>query len=176
MIKVNISEQFPIVVSLFDEATNALASGETVHYDIRRMDDTPLTPPKNGLMPESTIEAGVYKKLVSIDESGAFICYATCSGFLTSTEEIIVEEYNIYNISQSNRHYNISVEDVVRTNATPTASQTARNVPLDRTDYVITKIKADDALDWSSPVASGTVFAWYRSSTETTPYKMGGPN
>ncbi|HLD90946.1 MAG TPA: hypothetical protein VI911_08040 [Patescibacteria group bacterium] len=175
MIRANVGENFPILVSLFNEEDSSLASGETVYYDVRRIDDSALIPPINGTLIESTVEAGLYKTAVSIDEAGIFICYATCSGFLTSSEEILVNEQNIYNIVNNTRHYNISVEDVLRLNATPTASQTARNVPLNKTDYVITKIKSDDASDWSSPVASGTVHAHYRTSTDTVPYLMGGP-
>jgi hypothetical protein len=175
MIRANVGESFPILVSLFNEEDNSLAAGETVYYDVRRIDDSALIPPINGALVESTVESGLYKTAVSIDEAGIFICYATCSGFLTSSEEILVNEQNVYNLVNNTRHYNISVEDVIRTNTVSTSSQTARNVPLNRTDYVITKIKADDAMDWSSPVASGTVHAHYRTDADTVPYLMGGP-
>jgi len=176
MIKANISEQFPILVSLFDEDTQTLSSGKTVYYDIRKLDDSPLSPPINGTLVESTVEAGLYKTAASIPEAGIFVCYATCSGFITSTEEIVIAEQNIYDLVNHNHHYNISVEEVTRVAVSPNASQIARNVPLNKTDYIITRIKADDAADWSAPVASGTVYAWYHSTTDLVPFKMGGPN
>ena len=176
MIRVNKSEQFPILVSLFDEETNALSSGKTVYYDVRYIDDTPLSPPVSGTLTESSVQPGLYKKVLSLDEPGLYVCYATCSGFITSTEEITINEQNIYDLVNHAHHYNISVEEVTRVAVVPDASQIVRNVPLNKTDYIITRIKADDATDWSSPVASGTVYAWYRATTELVPYKMGGPN
>jgi hypothetical protein len=173
MIRVNENEQFPIVVQLVNEESGELASGETVYYDIRDMADNPLSPAVSGTLIESTVEPGIYKSTASIPDSGRYVIYATCSGFLANTEEIIVNPENIYELVKQNRHYNISVEDVIRTNATPTASQTIRNVPMNRTDYVITTIKRDSDPDWSSTTTSGIVYAWYRNITEDVPYKMG---
>jgi len=89
------------------------------------------------------------------------------------TEEIIVNSEDIYELTKQNRPYNIYVEDVQRTSVIPTASQTARNVPLTKTDYIITKIKDDGDEDWSSVTTSGVVYAWYNSG-ESIPYKMSG--
>ena len=176
MIKVNISESFPITVALLDENTSSLSSGETVVYDVRDTNDNPLSPPISGTMLESSVELGIYRTTISIPTAGTYICYASATGFLTSTEEIIVEAIDIKDLIKQERHYNLSVEDVVRTNTTPTASQTARNVPLNKTDYVVTKIKSDDASDWSNPIASGTVYAWYEDIIlSQVPYKMSGP-
>jgi len=125
-------------------------------------------------MLESSVEPGVYKIVESISIDGEFLFYATCSGFVTNTEEIIVNPESIYDLAKQNRHYNISVEDVVRTNSTPTASQIIRNVPLNKTDYVVTWIKPDSAADWSDPATvSGGVYAWYRDINDDVPYKMG---
>ena len=178
MITVNISESFPITVALLDESTGALAVGETVYYDIRTVNDAPLSPPISGTLTESTIEAGIYKESLSIPTSGNYICYASAedTDFAASTEEIIVNTENIYDLTKNNYHYNLNIEDVVRTNSPPTASQTARNVPRNKTDYVITRVKSDDASDWSSPIASGIVYAHYRDSDDDVPYKMGGPS
>lgn len=74
---------------------------------------------------------------------------------------------------KQNRNYNISVEDVVRENVTPDASQTLRNVPLNHTDYIITRIKEDSEATWSEATASGISYAWYRSIEDKLPYKMG---
>jgi len=46
MIRVDRNETFPILVQLVNEETAALASGETVYYDIRAAsNDAPLAPP-----------------------------------------------------------------------------------------------------------------------------------
>lgn len=175
MIRVNENEQFPIVVQLVDESTGTLATGEMVYYDIRDMSDNPLSPPAAGVLVESTVEPGIYKTVSSIADSGQYVIYATCSGFLTNTEEIIVNPENIYELVKQNRHYNISVEDVIRENISPDSSQAARKVPLGKTDYVITTIKKDDESDWSTTTTSGIVYAHYKSTSDDVPYKMGGP-
>jgi len=123
MLRVNPGEQFPIVVSLVDESTSSLATGQTVQYTIRNVDDTPLVPDVSGTLVESTVEAGIYKKVETVYTPGPFIIYATCPGFLTNTEDLMVNQENIYDLAKQNRHYNTSVEDVTRTNAVPTASQ-----------------------------------------------------
>ena len=176
MIRVDRNETFPILVQLVNEETAALASGETVYYDIRAAsNDASLAPPVAGTLTESTVEPGLYRGLASIPNGGEYLIYATCSGFITNSEEIIVNPENIYELTKQNRHYNISVEDVLRENASPTASQTVRNVPLGESDYVITKIKYDSDTTWSGTTTSGIIYAWYRSITDNYPYKMGDP-
>ena len=174
MIRANISEVFPITVSLINE-NNEHVYGEIVKYDVRYIDDTKLVPPVEGILVESTVSSGIYKKNISINDSGSFLCYITCSGFPSSAEEIIINPENIYDIAKSNRHYNLSVEDVKRTNTTPTLSQLSRNVPLNRTDYVVNYIKRDTDSDWNSVVSSGIVYAHYKSVNDDVPYKMSGP-
>jgi len=181
MIRVCTNESFPIVVTLLDEETGQAASGKTVYYDIREQpEDLPLVPPVSGTLVESTVEAGVYKtaQLQTVSEVGSYIIYATCSGFISGTEELMVSAETDYTdlaaLVKQTRHYNISVEDVIRTNDDPTTSQIIRKVPFGRTDYVITKIKRDTDPDWSAvDIATGTVFAWYARSNAKTPYKMG---
>ena len=176
MIRVDRNEVFPILVQLVDEQAGTLATGQTVYYDIRNAaDDTMLSPPAAGTLTESLVEPGLYRGLSSIATGGEYIIYATCSGFITNTEEAIVNPENIYVLTKQNRHYNISVEDVLRTNATPTASQTTRKVPMGQTDYVITVIKQDSDSDWSVTTTSGITYAWYRDINDRVPYKMGGP-
>jgi hypothetical protein len=174
MIRVDINETFPIAVSLIDEETGALATGKTVLYDVRYVTDDPLVPPISGTLIESTVEPGIYKSTGSISAPGQYIIYATCSGFVSSTEEIIVNPENIYVLTKQNRHYNISVEDVIRENPVPTSSQTTRKVPMGMTDYIITKIKKDDQPDWDTTTTSGITYAWYRELDDRAPYKMGG--
>jgi hypothetical protein len=79
----------------------------------------------------------------------------------------------ITELVKQNRNYNVSVEDVVRKNVTQNASQAARNVPMDKTDYIITRIKGDNDATWSETTVSGISYAWYKSITDTLPYKMG---
>ncbi|MFA6887281.1 MAG: hypothetical protein WCQ65_09965 [Fermentimonas sp.] len=174
MIRVNKNENFPILVSLVDESSGQLVSGETVSYDIRTINDSILSPPISGTLNESTVEQGIYKTIVSILISGSFICYATCSGFITNTEDIIVNPESIYELTKQNRNYNISVEEAVRTNESPTLSQTARKVGLNKTDYIVTKIKSDDESDWSSTTTSGITYAHYYDFSDDLPYRMGG--
>ena len=178
MIRVQINESFPITATLVDESAGEAAVGETVYYDVRsKADDSVLSPPISGVLVESTIEGGIYSTMVSIPTAGNYVAYATCSGYLSNAEDITVDDYfagDVLTAVHANRHYNISVEDVVRTSDTPTASQSTRNVPVGRTDYVITKIKRDEDSDWSDPVAQGNVYAWYRDEDDVVPYKMGG--
>jgi hypothetical protein len=174
MIRVDKGETFPITVALWDEETGENASGQTVYYDVRDMSDDPLAFAINGTMAESTVTSGIYRTTATINTAGRYICYATCSGFFDSSEEILVNPENIYTLVKQNRHYNISVEEVERTNVSPTDFQKTRHVPLDQTDYIITRIKWDTDNDWSSTTVSGIVYAWYRTETDLVPYKMAG--
>jgi len=174
MIRIDRGESFPITVALWDEDTGLNASGRTVYYDIRDTSDNPLVSPLNGVLPESTTEPGIYRISLTIDTEGEYICYATSIGFYSSTEEIIVNPESVYDLVKQNRNYNISVEDVLRTNSSATASQVARNVPLNSTDYIITIIKGNDDGDWSSTTTSGITYAHYRSITDDLPFKMAG--
>ena len=176
MIRVDVSESFPIIVSLVDESSGTLAGGQTVTYDIRDLSDNPLSPPISGTLTESTVASGVYRTYVSIPLSGSYICYASCPDYLTNTEEILVNTENMYDLVKQIRHYNIGVEDVLRSNVTPTASQTTRKVPFGKTDYVITNMKSDADTTWSGTTTSGVVYAWYSDITDLVPYKMGGPS
>jgi hypothetical protein len=176
MIRVDKNEVFPILVSLIDENTGQLAAGQTVYYDIRKMDDLPLSPPIAGALPESAVEGGIYRTTENIPVAGEYTIYATCSGFITNTEEVIVNPESIYDLEKQNRHYNISVEDVIRENAVANVSQTVRNVGLGQSDYTITKIKYDDDTTWSGTTTSGIVYAWYKDEADCAPYKMGDPS
>ena len=164
-----------MVVSFIDESTGQLATGQNVSYDIRYPDDSSLSVPISGLLVESTVQPGIYKTVESISLPGQYIIYATCSGFVSSTEEVIVNPENIYELVKQNRGYNVSVEDVIRENSVPTASQMARNVPLGITDYILTVIKKDNQSDWSTTTTSGLVYAHYLDLDSKAPYKMGGP-
>lgn len=176
MIRVDINENFTIAVTLIDETTGEAASGKNVSYDIRNQpDDSQLSPPVEGTLTESLVEPGIYTTVEVMDTAGNYLIYATCSGFISNTEELTVNEENIYDLAKQNRHYNTAVEDVIRENSTATASQTARNVAVGNTDYVLTHIKGNDESDWSGTVASGIVYAWYKNVDDSVPYKMGGP-
>ena len=175
MIRVDKNEIFPILVSLIDENTGQLATGQTVYYDIRQMDDFPLSPPVAGTLIESLVEPGIYRSSEYIPTDGEYIIYATCSGFITNTEEVIVNPESIYELEKQNRNYNVSVEDVIRENSSATPSQTVRKVALGNTDYIITKIKHDYETTWSGTSTSGIVYAHYRDESDSVPYLMGGP-
>jgi hypothetical protein len=175
VIRADINEEFPVSVSLVDETKGIVVSNETVLYDVRDTNDNALTPPLTGTMLESTVEPGIYVTELSIDTPGEYVLYATCSGFLPNTEEIVINEENIYDLVKQNRHYNISVEDVARSNSIPTASQAVRHVPLGKTDYIITRIKYDNMPDWAGSTVSGTTYAWYKTIDDDVPYKIGGP-
>lgn len=177
MIRASTSENFPVSVALIDEQIGTMATGQTVYYDVRNFPlDTPLSPPLSGTLTESVVEAGIYNEELYISIPGNYIIYATCSGFTTNTESVLIEEFDEVDLSElikQNRHYNISVEDVIRTTQTPTASQLARKVPKGRTDYIITKIKKDNDLDWTGEIVEGIVYAWYRRDTDQAPFKVG---
>jgi len=175
MIEANKNELFPITVSLLDDTIAELVVNQTVTYDVRTIDDGLLSPPISGSLVESTVEGGIYKTELSIPDSGSYICYASCSGFMANTEEIVISEENIYEVTKSNRPHNFSVIDVPRISAsgTVTPSQLARNVPYGRTDYIVTVIKRDQDLNWDSPVSSGVSYAHYRTTSEDLPYRMG---
>jgi hypothetical protein len=172
MIRADVGENFPISVALFDECAGELASGLTVYYEIKDANtDASLVPPISGTMVESTTEAGVYKVVESIPVGGEFLFYATCSGFMPNTEDIVVNPESLYDLTKA---LNVSVEDVPRTNATPTASQVVRNVPLGKTDYIVHRLKRTSDPDWTTTTASGIIYAWYRSTDDDLPYKMAG--
>lgn len=175
MIEANKNEFFPISATVTDEEDGVLVAGKTVIYDIRTITDSQLVPPINGILQESAIEAGIYRTEVSIPSDGSYVCYVTCSGFLTNVENIIVNQENIYEITKENRSYNTSVIDVVRTtiSGSETASQLSRNVPMNKTDYIITYLKLENDNDWSNPVSSGISYAHYESIDSSLPYKMG---
>jgi len=91
MIRVNKSDVFPIAATVTN--TNGdIVSGKNVYFDIRYTNDTELSPPNKGMMVESTVASGIYKQDVSIDVAGSYICYVTCSGFSTTTKDIIVNQ------------------------------------------------------------------------------------
>ena len=48
-----------------------------------------------------------------------------------------------------------------------------RKVDIDRVDRITYKIKLDTDTDWDSPIASGTLYAWYRVLGDTVPRYMG---
>lgn len=174
MIESNINESFPISVTLVDENTSQLISGQTVSYDIRMINDLALTPPINGILSESVVESGIYKKALSIPSAGTYICYITCSGFFTNSEDIVINEESPVDVAKYNLPHNISVTEVVRANSVGTASQIARKVPLGNTDYIMTLVKRDTDSNWDNPVSSGNSYAYYNSIEENLPYMMGG--
>lgn len=176
MIRVDIDEQFPVSVQLLNERTNKLVPYRTVTYKVLDVDDNPLAPPVSGTMSESTSTRGIYNTEISISTAGKYVFYATCSGFSVNAEEILVNPESLYDLTKQNRHHNIGVEEVLRENAMATASQTTRNVALNKTDYVINRIKLDSDSDWAGTTVSGNIYAWYRNLGDDVPYKMGGPN
>jgi len=105
VIRADINEEFPVSVSLVDEVKGVIVPNKTVLYDVRDTDDNPLVPPLTGIMKESTIEPGIYVTELSISTPGEYVLYATCSGFLPNTEEIIINEENIYDLVKQNRQY-----------------------------------------------------------------------
>jgi len=170
VIRTDIGESFVISVALWDEGSGENAPGQVVYYDLRDNNDNPLAPPVSGTLTESVITPGIYLKTLTIDTAGNYICYATASNFFSSSEEIIVNIESLYDLT---KQHNVFVEDIPRTNVTPTASQIARNVPIGKTDFIINKIKKSSETDWSVTTTSGAVWAWYNNITDELPYKMG---
>jgi hypothetical protein len=173
MIRVDRNEQFPITAMILDECSGEIVSSAVVHYTVL---DAGGSTTLSGVFSESDNNPGVYIANISLSDAGIYRTYATCSGYNVGTEDILVNPENIYELTKQNRHYNIGVEEVLRTNPIATASQTARNVPMNQTDYIINRVKLDTASDWSGPtVASGIIYAHYRTITDSLPYKMDGP-
>ena len=94
MIRITVSDVFPVAITLLDNTGNPV-TGENVLYDIRKTDDTALSPPNNGSLLESTVSSGVYKQNLVIDTAGTYICYVTCSGYPTQTRNIIVNQETV---------------------------------------------------------------------------------
>ena len=170
MITTNIGQTFILTSVLIDDTTATVSTGKTVYYDIRKQPGDVVT--TSGTLTESSVESGIYKDNVVLNEAGNFIAYITCSGFYPSTEDIFVSEEDVSELIKQNRQHNLYVEDVLRTSETPTSDQITRKVALGNTDYVITKIKNDVDLDWSSATEHRT-YAWYEADTDSLPYKMG---
>jgi hypothetical protein len=175
MIRVDKDELFVITAGLIDEATGQYVPGQTVTYDVRwGHTDASLTPTVAGTMTESSVQLGVHRVRLSLPNDGEFICYTTASGFTAGTEEIIVNPESIYDLAKQNRSYNVFVEDVIKTNVSGNYGQNIRKVPYGKTDYIINNIKRDDVGDWDDPTTvSGRIYAWYRSTSDSLPYRMG---
>ena len=175
MLRADKNEKFVLTAALIDEGTGNFVSGESVVYDVRNAeDDSELSPTISGTMIESLVKSGIYRTTMSIPNEGAYICYSSCSDFLTGTEEIIINPENVYELVKQNKNYNVSVEDVVRTTVSGNYGQTVRKVPFGKTDYILSRIKSDDSVDWSDQsTVSGSVWAWYRSVSDDLPYRMG---
>ncbi len=173
MIRVNANETFPITASISDEDTGNLISGQVVQYELRDMEDNELSPGVSGVLTESSVVSGIYRSTASVSTPGLYLIYTTCSGYLPAGEELFINPENIYELVKSARPYNIMVEDVLRENASSTASQMVRNVSLNITDYITTHMKWDDDTTWSGTTVSGVSYAWYRTAADTIPYRMG---
>jgi hypothetical protein len=92
MIRAGVSEIFPITATLIDEINSVVSTGNVVLYEIRQQpNDTPLTPILSGVFVESATTPGIYIATLVINEIGSYVVYVSCSGFTTSTEEIIIE-------------------------------------------------------------------------------------
>lgn len=175
MIISNIDEAFKVTAGLLDEVNGTLATGQQVDYIVKQQpDDVDLSPVVSGTLVESTASQGVYSTMLTLSEAGFYTIYITCSGYAPNTEDIKINSENTNDLIKQNRNHNTLVEDVLRTNSTPTASQAARNVPNGGTDYVVTKIKREQDADWTgNNVIEARVYAWYRNVGDAVPYKMG---
>ena len=152
-----------------------MSSGEQVYYVVKQQPgDVSLNPTVSGVLTESSESPGVYSTILTLSEAGNYTVYITCAGFTTNTEDIKINSEDINVLIKQLRHHNTLVQDVIRENATATASQTVRKVPVGGTDYIITKIKSEEDEDWSGQsVVEGRVYAWYRNVGDSVPYKMG---
>lgn len=175
MIVANINESFKITAGLLDETTGSLTAGQQVYYIVKEQPgDIDLSPVVSGTLTESSVSPGVYSTILSISEAGFYTVYVTCNGYTSNTEDIKINSEDTNELIKQNRNYNTLVEDVLRTNSTPTASQTVRKVPNGGTDYIVTKIKQEQDSDWTGDnVIEGRMYAWYRNVGDTVPYKMG---
>ena len=175
MIVSNINESFKVTAGLVDQATGLMSAGQQVSYVVKEQPgDVDLSPVVSGTLTESSVSPGIYSTMLTISTAGFYTMYVTCAGYTSNTEDIKISSEDINELVKQNRNHNTLVEDVLRTNATPTASQTTRKVPDGGTDYILTKIKQDQDSDWTGgDVIESRIYAWYRNVGDTVPYKMG---
>lgn len=91
MIRIGVSEMFPLTATLIDEINSIVCTGRTVLYEIRRQPgDIPTEPALSGVLVESNVIPGIYTVTLSINTIGTYLAYISCSEFVSYSEEIIV--------------------------------------------------------------------------------------
>ena len=175
MIKANYDEEFTLTVSVIDEGVG-MVSGLSVSYEILTEDEATLV--DSGTMWESTTVSGVYLYTTYIteteyDANGTLyrVYYKTPSGYTDGADDIMIYD-DLYKLTEQNRHYNLSVENVLAYTADIVPAQNPRNLSDNVTNFVITKIKSEKSANWDSADIH-YVYAWYQTVGDKIPYKMG---
>jgi hypothetical protein len=73
----------------------------------------------------------------------------------------------LISLIKQNRQYNIYFEEV-----RATSDIASRKVASGQVSHIIFKLKKEEDSDWTSPVASGTLFAWYKTIGDISPQYM----
>lgn len=62
--------------------------------------------------------------------------------------------------------------NISREYTTAVAQNATRNVDVGRLDYITIRIKDDLDADWSTPISTKVVYAWYSQMGDTNPYMI----
>ena len=150
MIKANYDEDFTLTVAVVSE--DGMVSGLTnVTFEIWTEDEANLI--DSGTMVESSKIAGIYIYTTHVTKA-EYDTYGTLyrayfdapAGYTDGAEDIMIND-DLYELVRENRHYNLSVENVLVL-AAEIASPNPRNLSDNVTNFVKTRIKAEGDANW----------------------------
>ena len=174
MIKANYDEDFTLTVAVVSE--DGMVTGlTTVTFEIWDDDEANLI--DSGTMVESAKVPGIYIYTTHITKS-EYDSYGTLyrayfetpAGITDGAEDIMIND-DLYELVRENRHYNLSVENVLAYTADIVPAKNPRKLSDNVTNFVKTKIKAEGDANWDSATVH-YVYAWYETVGDTIPYKM----
>jgi len=174
MIKANYDEDFTLTVAVVSE--DGMVTGlTTVTFEIWDDDENNLI--DSGTMVESSKVLGIYIYTTHITKSeydsyGTLyrVYFETPAGITDGAEDIMIND-DLYELVRENRHYNLSVENVLVL-AAEIPNPNPRNITDNTTNFVKTRIKAEGDANWDSADVH-YVYAWYKVLGDKIPYKMG---
>lgn len=173
MIKANYDEDFTLTVAVLSE--DDMATGLTVTYEIWTEDEATMI--DSGTMAESSEVPGIYLYTTHVTQSeytthGSLYraYFKTPSGYSDGGDDIMIND-DLYKLVRENRHYNLSVENVLTIGSEITATN-PRNLSTGVTNFVKTRIKAESQANWDSATPN-LVYAWYQTVGDQIPYLMG---
>ena len=174
MIKANYDEDFTLTVAVVSE--DGMVTGlSNVTFEVWNDDEDYMA--HSGTMVESAKLGGIYIYTMHITKA-EYDSYGTLwrayfdapTGITDGAEDIMIND-DLYELVRENRHYNLSVENVLALNA-EIPNPNPRNITDNVTNFVKTKIKAEGDANWDSADVH-YVYAWYKTTSDKIPYKMG---